>query len=36
MKKEIAELPSDIQNQVRALEVLPDDEIDTSDAPDDS
>ena len=33
MKKDITELPPDVQAQVRALEALPDDEIDTSDAP---
>ena len=33
MKKDITELPSDVQKQMRALEALPDDEIDTTDAP---
>ena len=33
MRKDISELPSDIQEQIRALEDLPDDQIDTSDAP---
>ena len=33
MKKDITDLPPDIQAQVRALEVLPDDQIDTTDAP---
>ena len=33
MKKDIAELPSDVQAQIRALEALPDDQIDTTDAP---
>ena len=33
MRKDISELPSDIQEQIRALEALPDDQIDTSDAP---
>ena len=33
MKKEITELPSDVQAQIRALEALPDDQIDTTDAP---
>ncbi len=33
MKKDMAELPSDVQKQVRALEALPDDQIDTTDAP---
>ncbi len=32
MKKDIAELPSDIQEQIRTLEALTDDQIDTSDA----
>ena len=32
MKKDMAELPSDVQKQVRALEALPDDQIDTTDA----
>ena len=33
MKKEITELPPDVQEQIRALEALPDDQIDTTDAP---
>ena len=33
MKKDITELPSDVQAQIRALEDLPDDQIDTTDAP---
>ena len=33
MKKDITELPSDIQGQIRALEALPEDQIDTTDAP---
>ena len=33
MKKDIAELPSDVEAQIRALEVLPDDQIDTTEAP---
>ena len=33
MKKDISELPSDVQVQIRALEALPDDQIDTTDAP---
>ena len=33
MKKGIAELPSDVQEQIRALEALPEDKVDTSDAP---
>ena len=33
MKKDITELPSDVQEQIRALEDLPDDQIDTTDAP---
>ena len=33
MKKDINELPSDVQEQIRALEALPDDQIDTTDAP---
>ena len=32
MKKDIAELPSDVQEQIRALEALPEDQIDTTDA----
>ena len=33
MKKDITELPSDVQEQIRALEALPDGQIDTTDAP---
>ena len=33
MKKEITELTPDVQGQIRALEALPDDQIDTTDAP---
>ena len=33
MKKDTTELPPDVQAQVRALENLPDDRIDTTDAP---
>ena len=33
MKKDITELPSDVEEQVRALEALPEDQIDTTDAP---
>ena len=33
MKKDIPELPSDVQEQIRTLEALPDDEIDTTEAP---
>ena len=33
MKKDITELPSDVQAQIRALEALPEDQIDTTDAP---
>ena len=33
MKKELNELPPDVQAQIRALEALPEDQIDTSDAP---
>ena len=33
MKKDITELPSDVQEQIRTLEALPDDQIDTTDAP---
>ena len=33
MKEDITELPSDVQAQIRALEALPDDQIDTTDAP---
>ena len=33
MKKEITELPPEVQEQIRVLEALPDDQIDTTDAP---
>ena len=33
MKKDISELPLDVQEQIRTLEALPDDRIDTTDAP---
>ena len=33
MKKDITELPTDVQEQIRALEALPDDQVDTTDAP---
>ncbi len=33
MKKDMTELPPAVQEQVQALEDLPDDRIDTSDAP---
>ena len=33
MKKDITELPPDVQTQIRTLEALPDDQIDTTDAP---
>ena len=33
MKKETAELPTGVQRQIRVLEALPGDEIDTTDAP---
>ncbi len=33
MKKDMTELPADIQAQMRALEALPDDQVDTTDAP---
>ena len=33
MKKDITELPSDVQQQIGTLEALPDDQIDTTDAP---
>ena len=33
MKRDITELPSDVQAQIRALEALADDQIDTTDAP---
>ena len=33
MKKDITDLPPDVQAQVRALEALADDHIDTTDAP---
>ena len=33
MKKDLTELPADIQAQMRALEALPDDQVDITDAP---
>ncbi len=33
MDKDISELPPDVQEQIRALEALPEDQIDTTDAP---
>ena len=33
MKKDISELPLEVQQQIRALADLPDDQIDTTDAP---
>ncbi len=33
MEKDISKLPSDVQEQIRASEAMPDDEIDTTDAP---
>ena len=33
MKKDMSELPPEVQAQIRALESLPDDQIDTADAP---
>ena len=33
MKKDMAELPADTQAQIRSLEALSDDQIDTTDAP---
>ena len=33
MKKDITELPADVQEQIRALEALPEDQIDTTDIP---
>ncbi len=33
MKKDTTDLPSDVQEQIRALEALPEDQIDTTDAP---
>ena len=33
MKKVMTELPPDVQAQIRTLEVLPEDQIDTTDAP---
>ena len=33
MKKDITELPAGVQAQIRALDDLPEDEIDTTDAP---
>ena len=33
IKKEMADLPLDVQEQIRGLEALPDEQIDTTDAP---
>ena len=33
MKKDMTELPPEVQTQIRELETLPDDQIDTADAP---
>ena len=33
MKKDVSELPPDVQAQLRVLEALPEDQIDTTDAP---
>lgn len=33
MKKDITELPTDVQEQIRALEALPEDQLDTADIP---
>ena len=33
MKKDITELPSDVREQIRALEAVADDQINTTDAP---
>ena len=33
MKKDMTDLPSDVEEQIRALEALPEDQIDTTDAP---
>ncbi len=33
MKKDITEMSADVQKQIKALEALPDDQIDTTDAP---
>ncbi len=33
MNMDISELPPEVQEQIRALENLPDDQIDTTDAP---
>ena len=33
MKKDITELPPDVQTQIRTLAAMPDDQIDTTDAP---
>ena len=33
MKKDVSDLPSDVQKQIRALEALPDEQIDTTEAP---
>ena len=36
MKKDMTELPADVQEQIRALEALPEDQIDTTGRPGDS
>ena len=33
MEKDISNLPSDVQKEIRALDTLPEDQIDTTDAP---
>ena len=33
MKKDMSDLPPDVQAQIRELEALPEDQVDTSDAP---
>ena len=33
MEKELSNLPSDVQKEIRALDALPEDQIDTNDAP---
>ena len=33
MKNDMNELPTDVQTQIRELEALPEDQVDTSDAP---
>ena len=33
MEKDISNLPSDVQKEIRALDALPEDQIDTTDAP---